>query len=223
MKKRTVLDTQRTPDGQTLTLEEHDSAFTIRMDGIELMSTRQHASEEKLAQVGCLGLKAKRGSKVLIGGLGFGFTLRAALAELGPNAKIQVVELFACVAQWNLDPRFPLARLSLSDPRVKLQIQDVATTLQKSRNLFDAILMDVDNGAHALSAPSNARLYSDEGLKRFHQALRPGGRVVFWSAAEDPLFEKRMVRAGLRVNVVPTQSRPNSGSRHTLYVGNKSL
>jgi spermidine synthase len=222
VKKRTILETHSTPDGRTLTLEEHDTAYTIRMNGIELMSTRQHASEEKLAEVGCRDLKSRRNAQVLIGGLGLGFTLKAALTELGADARIQVVELFACVGQWNLDPRFPLARLALADPRVKLRIGDVAVTLQRSQNAFDAILMDVDNGAHALSAPGNARLYSDAGLASFRQALRPGGRVVFWSAAEDPTFAKRVAHAGLNLEVIATQSRPHSGSRHTLYIGNKA-
>jgi spermidine synthase len=183
------------------------------------MSTRQHASEEKLAELACANLKEKRGARVLIGGLGFGFSLRAALSAVAPDASVVVAEILAAVIAWNRNPGFPLAADALADPRVTVLQQDVEEVLRAERGGFDSIAMDVDNGPVALSAEGNHRLYRPAGLKLIRAALRPEGCVAFWSAAPDPAFEQLMIRAGFLVDVEGCRSRSNSGRRHTLFSG----
>jgi spermidine synthase len=219
MKKWTEVDRALTPDGRTISLHEHDGSYTIRVDGVALMSTRQHASEEKLAELACANLKEKRGARVLIGGLGFGFSLRAALAALAPDATVVVAEILAAVIAWNRNPGFPLAADAMADSRVTVLRQDVEEALRAERVGFDSIVMDVDNGPVALSTEGNSRLYHPAGLKLIRAALRPEGSVAFWSAAPDPAFEQLMIRAGFLVDVQGCRSRANSGRRHTLLVG----
>jgi len=219
VKKWTAVDQALTPDGKTISLHEHDGSYTIRVDGVALMSTRQHASEEKLAQLACAHLKGAPRARVLIGGLGFGFTLRAALAELAADSAVVVVEMLAAVIAWNRNPAYPLAADVLSDPRVTLQQQDVADVIRAGRGGFDSIILDVDNGPVALSADGNARLYGQGGLKLIRAALRPEGAVAFWSAAPDPAFEALLTRAGFQVEVQGCRSHGNSGRRHTLFLG----
>ncbi len=219
MKQWNEVDRALTPGGKTISLQEHDGSYTIRVDGVALMSTRQHGSEEKLAQLACAHLKAKPGARVLIGGLGFGFTLQAALAELAPDASVVVAEILAAVIAWNRDPAFPLAARAMADPRVVVRQQDVAGVIRAERGGFDSIVLDVDNGPVALSAEGNDRLYDSAGLKLIRAALRPEGAVAFWSAAPDPAFEKLLTRAGFLVDVQGCRAHANSGRRHTLILG----
>lgn len=219
MKKWTTVEETLTPDGKTIALVEHDGSYTIRVDGAPLMSTRQHGSEEKIAELACAHLAGKRGARVLVGGLGFGFTLRAALSSLAPDASVVVVEILAAVIAWNRNPSFPLAADALADPRVSVLQQDVTDVIREQRAGFDSIILDVDNGPSALSTDGNDRLYGLTGLQLALAALRPGGLVAFWSAAPDRAFEKRMIRAGFKVEVHDCRSRSNSGRRHTVFLG----
>ena len=219
MKKWTTVDQALAPDGQTISLHEHDGSYMIRVDGIPLMSTRQHASEEKLAELACAHLRGTRGARVLIGGLGFGFTLRAALRAVGDGATVGVAEILSAVIAWNRNAAFRLAADVLADPRVTVLQQDVGEAIREGRGSFDAIILDVDNGPAALSTDGNRRLYNSTGLRNARAALRPGGRLALWSVAPDPAFERLMTRAGFRVEVQRCQSHVSSGRWHTLFIG----
>jgi spermidine synthase len=219
MKKWTTVDTAPMPDGTTMSLIEHDGDWFVRVDGGELMSTRRHASEEKLAELACARLANKRGARVLIGGLGFGFTLKAALAALPSDASVTMAEIQPAVVAWNRNPLYPLAAEALKDPRVQVLEKDVVQVIRELPDTFDAILLDVDNGPAALSTSGNRDLYSFEGLRRAHAALRPGGCAAFWSAAPDAAFEKLLARADFQVEVHRCRALPRSGSWHTLFIG----
>lgn len=222
MKQWTSLDTALTPDGKLIALTEHDGTYTIRVDGAILMSTRRHASEEKLAELGCRRAKDIRGARVLIGGLGFGFTLRAALAALPADATVVTAEMLAAVIAWNRNPLFKLAADAMADPRVVILQKDIGDVIRESPSSFDGIILDVDNGPAALTFEGNRRLYDLEGLQRIHAALRPGGCVAFWSSAQDRAFEKRMSRAGFAVEVCRCQARAESGGWHIIFVGTRA-
>ena len=168
MKATILRDEATTPDGKRMTLHEHDGAFTIRVGGVELMSTRQHHSEERLAELACRQVRGRRRPRLLIGGLGMGFTLRAALAQLGPDATVVVAELMPAVIAWNQNPAYGLGCDALADPRVEIIAGDVAEVLERSRGGFDAIILDVDNGASGLSAESNGPLYTETEIGRAH-------------------------------------------------------
>jgi spermidine synthase len=217
VKKWTTVDEAFTLDGKTISLHEHDGSYTIRADGAQLMSTRQYASEEKLAELACAHVRGIRGARVLIGGLGFGFTFKAALRTLAPDATVVMAEILAAVIAWNSNPAFHLAAEAMADPRVMVLQQDVGEAIGRARGDFDSIILDVDNGPAALSTAGNGRLYDYAGLRLARTALRPGGCVAFWSAGPDPAFERRMVQAGFTVDV--QRSRSNSGARRTLFLG----
>lgn len=220
MKKTILRDQATTPDGSPMTLHEHDGVFMIRVNGVELMSTRQHHSEERLAELACDQIRAEAsGAKVLIGGLGLGFTLRAALKQLGPNATVIVVELMPAVIQWNRAPEYGLGADALVDPRVEIITGDVADVLKASRGGFDAIILDVDNGASGLTAAANGRLYSATGLSMARSALKPGGCLAVWSADADPAFVQRMGQSGFTVRVERARTHPTGGSWNSLFIG----
>ena len=220
MKKTILLDQATTPDGRPMTLHEHDGVFMIRIDGVELMSTRQHHSEEKLAELACGHLQARSShARVLIGGLGFGFTLRAALQNLGPNAAVVVVELMPDVIRWNEKPEYRLGADAMADPRVEVIAGDVVDVLKKSRGQFDAIILDVDNGASGLTVAANSRLYSTSGLAMIRAALRPDGCLAVWSADADPAFVERMGQGGFTVTVERARTHATGGSWNSLFIG----
>jgi spermidine synthase len=219
MKKETLLDRAAAPDGKELTLVEKDGVYTIRVGGAELMSTRRHHSEEELARLGCARLSGQKDAHVLIGGLGFGFTLKAALESLPSSAKIVVAELLEPVVRWNQDPRYPLCAAALADKRVDLRLEDVANLLASPPLPFHAILMDVDNGPAGLTAARNDDLYRPEGLLLAKHALAPTGCLAVWSASGSPSFEKAMARAGFRVETKTVSAHGSSGSRHTIFLG----
>jgi spermidine synthase len=219
MKKWTSVDTALMPDGKTISLNEHDGSYVVRVDGADLMSTRRHASEEKIAELACAHAADIRGSRVLIGGLGFGFTLKAALATLAADATVVMVEILAAVVAWNRNPSFNLAACALADPRVAVLQRDVGDVIRESPDNFDSIILDVDNGPAALSTDRNHRLYSAQGLMLARAALRPGGCLAIWSAAADPAFEKLMARVGFEVYVQRCRPHANAGGWHTLFFG----
>lgn len=214
MKKWTFIDKAATPDGGEIALYERDGDYFIRINGQELMSTRKHASEEALATQACQAFSKKRKVRLLIGGLGCGFTLRAALASLGKEAHVVVAELIPAVVAWNKNPAYPLAAKSLTDPRAEVVVADVAQVIRSRPSGFDAILLDVDNGPNGLCIASNNKLYTKAGLASAKAALRPDGCLGIWSSQADPAFAKFMERSGFKVEI---QRAP--GSSHTLFLG----
>lgn len=222
MKKFERLDGATAPDGTVLTLYRHDGAYVIRVNGVELMSTRRHHSEDRLAELVCAPLRHSTRPRVLIGGLGLGFTLRAALRTLPDDAALVVVELVAAVIRWNEHPAYDLAGPALRDPRVTLRHDDVARVLAASPGAFDGIMLDVDNGADALTTAGNARLYRDAGIRTAAAALRPGGRLAYWSASADPAFAGALRRAGLTVAATGVRAHATAGTRHTLYIARRA-
>lgn len=212
------LDRARAPDGAELVLYQREDTFTIRVDGLELMTSMAHGSEAHLAEAGCAGQPAD--ARVLIGGLGMGFTLRAALAVLGPEARVEVVELVEAVVRWN---RGPLAALGpVDEPRVRVEVADVGSVLQAApAGAYHAILLDVDNGPVALTRPANDGLYAPAGLAAAHRALAPGGCLGIWSADPHPAFEARLVAAGFQVRVDSVPARRRSGPIHTVFLARR--
>jgi len=221
MKPTRLLDTATTPDGTPLTLHEHDGTLSIRVGGVELMSARQHHSEERLAELACAGLRDRPRAAVLIGGLGLGFTLRETLRHVAADATVVVAELVPAVIAWNRDPAHRLSADVIDDPRVKVVAGDVADVLATSQAHFDAILLDVDNGASGLTAAANDGLYSAKGLGVARAALRPRGRLAVWSADSDPRFAARMEQAGFTVEVVKARTHPTGGSWNSLFIGTR--
>jgi len=219
MKKWTSVDTAVMPDGKTISLNEHDGSYSVRVDGVDLMSTRRHASEEKIAELACAHAADIRGARVLIGGLGFGFTLKAALSALAADATVVMAEIVAAVVAWNRNPSYNLAADAMADPRVIVLQKDVADVIGESRGRFDSIILDVDNGPVALSTEGNRRLYDYKGLHSARTALRPSGCLAIWSAVPDPAFEKLMARVGFAVEVQRCRPHANSGGRHIIFVG----
>ena len=222
MKKFERLDQATTPDGTVLTLMRHDREYMIRVGCVELMSTRQHHSEEKLAELVCVPLRETPDARVLIGGLGFGFTLAAVLRSLGTDSRVMVAELMAAVIAWNTNPDYELAGPALRDERVELRHDDVANVLEASRGVFDAIILDVDNGPDALTTAGNGALYRDSGIRTAAAALRPNGRLAYWSATDDAAFETALSRAGLTVERIRVPRRAGSRSKHTIFVAQRT-
>lgn len=210
----------RTPAGETMTLTRQGTEYLILADGDSLMSSRLHGSEEALARVGCAHLQARRGVRVLVGGLGMGFTLRAALDVLPASATVIVAELVGAVVEWNRGPLGHLANHPLADSRTEVTVADVADTLRSHPCGFDAVLLDVDNGPAAFTTANNHRLYGNGGLALTRSALRPGGVLAVWSARGDRRFEQRLRRAGFGVSVEQVRGRLRQGGpRHTIFVG----
>lgn len=218
--KQTVLKARgTTPEGASLTLHEHDGDYFIRVGGVELMSTRQHHSEERLAQLACKHIGTTADARVLIGGLGLGFTLRTTLRHLGPEARVTVAEIVPEVIAWNADPAYGLGVDALRDPRVQVVAGDVADVMRRGRAAFDAVILDVDNGAGGLSAKSNDRLYTVAGIELAKSALRVGGCLAIWSATDDPAFVERMRRGGFDVITEKTRVQPAGGGWAWLFIG----
>jgi spermidine synthase len=186
------------------------------------MSTRHHHSEDRLAELACRPLRDRAGACVLIGGLGFGFTLRTALRILPADARIVVAELVRAVIDWNERPDYGLAGDALRDPRVELRHADVAQVLRESAGTFDAIMLDVDNGPDPMTTSGNGALYGDAGVRSSAAALRPQGRLAYWSAQDDRGFERTLRRAGMVVETSRVWSHGTSGALHTIFVASAS-
>jgi len=212
------LDGVRVPgDGGTLSLHKRGGEFTIRVHDTELMSSGSHESEDALAELACAKLAHVQDPVVLIGGLGMGYTLAAALKGTGPAAKIIVAELIPGVVEWNRGPLSHVAGHPLTDPRVSVRIQDVALSLQTELHAFDAILLDVDNGPQGLTRDSNNWLYSPEGLASASTALRPNGVLAVWSSTPEKTFAMRLRKIGLEVEEVRIDSASHD-DRHTIWI-----
>ncbi len=203
-----------------MTLTRHGTEYVINASGQSLMSSRMHGSEEALAMFGCARARTLETPRCLIGGLGMGFTLRAALDLLPPGATVVVAELIPEIVEWNRGPLGTLARHPLKDARVVLEVGDVADVLQAAPRRFDAVLLDVDNGPSAFTTAYNAGLYDDKGLAAARAALTPGGTYAVWSAREDRRFEQRLRYAGFEVSVERVRGRlKKGGPRHVIFLG----
>jgi spermidine synthase len=219
MKPWELLGRGLTPSGEEMTLMFRGGEYVIHASGKPLMSSRMHGSEEALAAFGCRRARSMDEPSVLVGGLGMGFTLRATLDLLPPDASVVVAELVPAVVDWNRGPLAALADHPLKDTRVHLEIGDVAATLRPSVSRFDAVLLDVDNGPDAFTSPHNTGLYDDAGLAAIRRALRPDGVLAVWSAWEDRRFVQRLRYAGFTVAVERVRARlEKGGPRHTLFI-----
>lgn len=203
MKPTVQIAAARTPDGEELTLHRRDDEFSIRVGGQELMTSRASESERELARLGCAGVRARPDARVLVGGLGMGFTLREALDLLRPSAAVVVSELIPAVVEWNREHLGPLAGHPLRDRRVELKVGDVVEALRPAARAYDAILLDVDNGPEAFTSEGNSRLYGGDGLQMCMRALRKGGCLAVWSVAASPAFERRLRQQQLSFRRVP--------------------
>ncbi len=223
MKPWETLDTAPAPGGGELVLARRGEEYAIRVGGHVLMTSRTHGSEEALAEHGCAPLANRARPRVLVGGLGMGYTVRAALDRLGPRASVTVAELVPAVVRWNRGVLAPLAGRPLEDSRVTVVEGDVGAVLREAASApFEAILLDVDNGPAALTRPDNARLYGATGLTLAREALSPGGQLLVWSAAPDARFARRLGEAGLESRVVEVPARGRSGgTRHVLFLGKR--
>lgn len=193
--------------------------FSIRIDGAELMNSRLSGSEEALATLAVAQISARPAPRVLIGGLGMGFTLRAAQAATGPGARLVVAEIVPELVAWARGPLAGLFGDSLADPRLDLRTADVAEIIHERAVPYDAILLDVDNGPESLTRPANDALYGEGGLRAAHRALAPGGVLAVWSAAPDNAFTRRLRRCAFEAEVIPVRaSRTRRGARHTIWL-----
>jgi spermidine synthase len=222
MKPWELLGEANAPDGTTLTLMRRDREYVILAGGKSLMSSRMHGSEEALAALAFERIGVEESPTVLIGGLGMGFTLRAALDRLPPAATVVVAELLPAVVAWNKTVLGPLAAHPLKDRRVTVQIGDVLATLEVSRARFDTVILDVDNGPAAFTSTENARIYGDSGLMALRTALKPGGVLAVWSAWEDRKFEQRLRYHGFSVATERVRARlERGGPRHTIFLATR--
>ena len=217
------LDTARVPGADVqLRLMQRGAEFSMMLGQNELMSSRLSGSEEALATLACRRIEAVNSPHLLIGGLGMGFTLRAALAVLGSDARIMVAELVPAVIAWARGPMADIFGDSLDDPRASIREADVVDVIASHGSAFDAILLDVDNGPEGLIRKANDALYDLKGLKAIRRALRPGGVLAVWSSGPNPLFSKRLRAAGFDVNEVAVRATTKrSGSRHVIWFATK--
>jgi spermidine synthase len=218
-----LIDTAKVPGGNDeLRLKQRGSEFSIMLGTNELMNSRLSGSEEALARLSCDKIRGHSKPAVLIGGLGMGFTLRAALAELPEDAQVLVAELVPAVIAWARGPMADVFAGSLDDPRVVLREGDVGAVIREQASAYDAILLDVDNGPEALTRAENDRIYDLGGLRASHKALRPGGVLSVWSSAPDAGFNRRLQAGGFASEEVKVRANgKRGGARHTIWLGVK--
>jgi spermidine synthase len=224
MNRMTLVDVAPIPGGGELRLFAEGEHFSIKIAGAgDLMSTRMHGSEDALARISCERLRAIDSPRVLIGGLGMGFTLAAALAQLGDGAKLVVAELVPRVVDWNKGALGRHAGYPLNDARVEVRESDVAAVIRAERSSLDAILLDVDNGPGGLTQVGNDWLYASTGLAASMAALRPAGVLAIWSAHADVKFSQRLRQCGFVVDEVPVRAHGNKGARHLIWIATKPI
>ena len=222
MKPWILIETAQTPGhGAELCLYQRDQEFAIQADILELMNSRNFASEQALATLACKKLTDPSEARVLIGGLGMGYTLKSALDELGETAEVLVMELVPDVVRWNQGLLAHLAGNPLDDERVTVQVGDVAQMIKRSRGSFSAILLDVDNGPNALTSMDNHWLYSIAGLETAHAALKPNGILGIWSSDRDAGFAKRLSQVGFDVDEVPVRELGKKGGHHIVWIAER--
>ncbi len=218
-----LIDTADVPGGgEQLRLMQRGNEFTIKLGQNELMSSRLYGSEEALATLSCSRIKARPAPRLLIGGFGMGFTLRAALKVLGPQARVTVAELVPAVIAWARGPMAALSGESLIDPRVDIREADVVKMIAAGRGDYDAILLDVDNGPQGLTRKSNDALYDLKGLQAAFTALRPAGVLAVWSSHPDDGFAPRLRKAGFAAEEIAIRAtQAGRGARHVIWIATR--
>ncbi len=217
-----LLDQTEVPgDGGVMKLYQRAFEFSISVKNEELMNSRMHGSEDALAELACPRVADRKNPCVLIGGLGMGFTLGAALAHLGNTAEVVVAELVPAVVQWNRTHLADLAGRPLEDPRTTVREADVGAVIREQPATYDAILLDVDNGPDGLTHAGNDRLYTHGGLAAAKAALKPGGILAIWSAEPDKGFSKRLRGTGFKIEEITVRARKTKGRRHTIWLAGK--
>lgn len=221
MKPTTKLATSTTPDGESLVLFEHDGHYMLKVNGVPLMGTKDFHSEQQMAELSCRDLPAN--ARVLIGGLGFGFTLSKVLELCPADTTVDVAELLPTIVDWNREYLGEVNGKLLDDPRVNVCIGDVAELLkQTGENRYHAILLDVDNSPKPFVQSENSGLYNNRGIAQAKAALHPGGRVVYWSAHEDRNFARALKKFFKKVECVPAKAYPQAKKfTHTLFVAQR--
>ena len=213
----------RTPDGSRLTLHQHDGEYFMKLNSRQLMSSTSITSELLLADKACLQLARRPTRRVLIGGLGLGFSLKRVLEVVGRQGVVHVAELMPEVVKWNRELLGALNGPLLNDKRVEVLIEDVFAVIRRGAHAqYDAILLDVDNGPTSFVQKKNSRLYGWRGLKLIRNALKPGGRVAFWSAEPEPEFPGELERAGFLTEEYPAKAHERAKRfAHMIYVGER--
>ncbi|KXI28478.1 spermine/spermidine synthase domain-containing protein [Paraglaciecola hydrolytica] len=211
-------------NGGELKFSQRGDEFSIRLSGIrgELMNSRVYNSEKVLSELGCAHVKSVDNAQVLVGGLGMGYTLAAALKAVNSTSTVTVAELLPEVVTWNQGDLGKCAGNPLQDSRTKVHVGDVAVLLSTQEPTFDAILLDVDNGPEGLTKSDNNWIYSEAGLKSIYHTLKPQGMLAIWSAGPDYLFEVRLKKVGYKVDTRIVRARPGKGSKHTIFLAKKS-
>ena len=226
MKPRTKIATSPTPDGGEMVLYQHDRDFSIIVNGEDLMHSRRHESELELARLGCAHLAGQKSARVLIGGLGMGYTLHQTLDILSPQSQVVVGELVPAIVEWNRDFFGELNGQALMDKRVELKVADIVEIISSAKNTFDTILLDVDNGPEAMTDSGNFRLYGYEGILACRRALRKKGCLAVWSAKPNKSFEELLMDCGFHVRRYRVPAHKGKKSRsHFIWVAseNKSM
>jgi len=213
-----LLDTAEEPGGAALHLYRRGAEYSIRVDRLELMNSRAHASEEALAGLACAALHGRAGLRILVGGLGMGFTLAALLKLLGPDARVEVAEVVPAVVDWNRGVLAHLSERALDDPRAAVVVDDVGRVLRARPAAWDAVLLDVDNGPAAFGRPGNDALYSPSGLAVAAKALCPGGVLAVWSADPNASFRRRLGDCGFEVEEHRVHRHGQRGPAHVIWV-----
>jgi spermidine synthase len=215
------LDTATVPGGGDLRLLQRGDEFSIRAGATPLMNSRMSGSEVALAELACERLRGRRKCRMLIGGYGMGFTLRAALGGLGADAQVVVAELVPQVLAWARGPMAALTGQGLSDARVTIREADVGAVIAAARASFDSILLDVDNGPDGLSRAANDRLYDRRGLEAARKALAPGGLLAVWSASPNKTFGRRLEQAGFAMEERVVRAHKGRGARHIVWIATR--
>lgn len=225
MKPTILLGTAKIPnDGGELKLTQRDGDFAIQLAGVhgELMASRMHSSEDALAELGCAHLRNVENAKVLVGGMGMGFTLAAALQAVTASSEVVVAELVPEIIEWNKGPLGECAGRPLEDNRTNVYLGDVAEQFMNQPAWYDAILLDVDNGPEAFTHDDNSELYSMQSLTAIRATLRPQGVLAVWSAWHDPGFTKKLKKANFKVSYKTVRAHKGKGSKHTIYLAQKN-
>lgn len=224
MKPWTQLGIAKIPNGGgELTLSRRENEFSIKLSGIrgELMNSRAFNSEQQLAVLGCAHLKKAERAQILVGGMGMGYTLAAALDAVPSCATVTVADLVPEVLEWNRGPLGKCAGRPLDDSRTVVHVGDVGELLDSGIEAYDAVLLDVDNGPEGLTHEENNWLYSEDGCRMIYRSLRPGGVLAVWSAGPERKYTDRLKKSGFTVEERVVRARPGKGSRHTIFVGKK--
>lgn len=207
--------------GEEMALYQRGTEFSIRVGNYDLMSSREHGSEDALASAACERLADPSSARILVGGLGMGFTLAAALRCVGKKGEVVVAELVPEVVAWNRAFLSGVAEHPLRDPRTTVREMDVARVIRSEPGGFNAILLDVDNGPRALTSANNGWLYTSAGLRAITTALRPRGILAVWSSGADPAFTKRLKQEGFATEEKRISSRGSKGARYLVWLAQR--